>query len=474
LWFPEDIRLFPHVLFNRAEAYLRTGKEQNALRDYRAFIFAAPAHEKVGLVLYRIGDVLSKLGAEREKVLGAWRECIFKVPETLAARLCEARKAALEMSDAKPELWPRLIGRMEGALPDAKKDFWKGLRSDDLQAYVALMISDAFIRRDQPAQAMFRLKPMEKLSIEPYLQAWVQEYSVTALAGVMAERVKQKKYKEVIQLYEENRDTLLYRQTRAEALWYVAQACRGLGLWEQADESFRSAEKVKLAIHREVPRPYDPDPAEWLKTKAEISIELLERGKAEVKEVAKNLEQLSPDRPGSQRLWIRFARTTNDAKLGLKWWEKLSNSDALSWAEIKSFSELLKRNQRNDERAELLEKNVGVWFSEHERVGTTDAPSTDLLLDLAETRGAGKSPETALPVYEYLSRRPASELTGDGISLAMVSYKKGLLLKKLGRFDDARQSFEQAFKSEPNSVWGQLASSAQKDMKTSPSPAGSR
>jgi hypothetical protein len=100
-------------------------------------------------------------------------------------------------------------------------------------------------------------------------------------------------------------------------------------------------------------------------------------------------------------------------------------------------------------------------------------PGQDLLMDLAELRSKSGQKAKALSVYDYLMTVPDDAKNSSGVTKSMIGYHRGVLLKDLGRIDDARRSFELSKRLGPDTVWGRLSSSAQKEIKPI-SDAGSR
>lgn len=464
-WYPEEIALFPHVLFNRAEAFIQLGAYQQALKDLRGFIYVAPQDAKAGLVLFRIGDLLEYLGAPEEKILSAWRECSYRLPETLGARLCEARKSARELIETDNRTkWPRMIGMIEEAIPQDNQSFWADVKKDDLETYVNLVLADAFIKKGEPRQALFRLEKLLKLSPDETLKAWLYEYMYTAFAGSLLKDLKEGRFKEVVASYESRRKELLSNQTRHEVLWSLALAYEKLDLIEQASEVLAQGERVKAVIAREKLRPFEEPAENWATFRARLNIKLFRERKVTAQIVEESLRKTSDDLVEALRLKAEYASLQGKHAEAAEGWKKIAARDHLTFDEVKLYSNELMKINNGKERAELLEKNVGVWLTEKNKAGVDNMPPADLLVDLAELRAAQSSQWLgALSIYDYLLTIEASKL-GSVVNQAMINFRRGELQKSMGKNDDARQSFEQAKRLDPDGIWGRLASSALKEL----------
>lgn len=465
-WLSDDVRLFPYVLFNRAEAFVRLGQEDSALRDLRAFLFVAPSDPQAGLVYFRIGELLDELGGEETKIMGAWRECLFKVPKSLGGSLCGARKSARELRKAPKRNWPRLVADIEDALTSATDNNEAHLNTHDLRVYLNLLLADAFITLGEPYQALLRLDTLQALSVSPYMGMWLREYLVASDAGYGDRLVREKNYKEVVADYEKRRTILFLDQTRPEVLWNLSRAYQGLGLIEQAMTTLEAAEKARDRIRRTVMRPYDRNAADWAGLRASLEVDFLVARKTNASPVrAKEaLEKSDAARAEVQRLWIRYAEATDDPALEAKWWGTLEQSSGLAWDEVRRFSSVLKRVKRDADRRDLLERRVGSWFGEREKNAAANPPTPELLAELFEARADSSRRETAIAVADYLTELPDEKL-GKDVTKPMILYRKGTLLRELGRSADARQSFERAKLLSPEGVWGRLATSALSELK---------
>jgi lipoprotein NlpI len=83
-----------------------------------------------------------------------------------------------------------------------------------------------------------------------------------------------------------------------------------------------------------------------------------------------------------------------------------------------------------------------------------DAPPLKLLFELFEARELAKD----LLKAETLINKLLQEASSDSIiTREQLLYRRGILLKNLGRKTDARQSFENAKTLAPESVWGKLS-----------------
>lgn len=459
-WFPDQVRSFPFVLLNRGSAFIREGLHANALRDLRTFLFVAPTHSDAGWAYFLIGDLLMR-SDETDKAINTWRECAFKVPDSAGSRLCTARLTAHELPQLSKERWPRLIATIEDARPARLKTPDRLVSTADLESYVSLLLADAFIRANEPGQALIRLDGLRRIEPHKNMQAWVNEYLVTAFTGVLRTRVNEKAFKDAISEYEKRRTTLFLREVRTDALYAVALAHEGLALWAEARETISTSDTLRKKIGVLAARPFHATDMEWNLLRARVEIELYALSRLDEKTVRLTLETLR-DSEQAGRAWIRFFQIKDSPSDEATRWKKLAGLTALTWKDIRRYSQVLKKLDRSSERRRLVESRVGAWFSERQKPTAVLSPGPDLLWELFEVRETSDA-SAALAVCDHLLTLTEAEL-GSDVTKPMIAYRKGQVLRRLSRFDDARASFALSRTLDPLGVWGKLSAVAEREM----------
>ncbi len=453
-WYPDEVRNFPEFFLNRAFATTRLGHYADALNDLRAFLYFVPHDADVGIAYYLVGDLLDRLGVDTAKVDGAWRECSFKVADSLGARLCQAREAARQLPRDPESRWPRLIGLIEEARSSRLKSPPRNLSAVDLDFFVQILVAHAFVEAGKPDQALLRLEALEKIEASRYLRDWYREYQITAFSGVQSARIANGKAREAIVEYEKRRLTTFLGSDRPAILFRVAEAFAQSQLWPEAKAALDSADRLAESFKDADGRPFDPTPEDWHRLRARVLIGLISTQPRQAVEARRALAKVNKNSIDFRRMSLDLALATKDEKAQADAWKARLSKDALSWEEIVDYESLLGRLGRAyfADRRRLLESRVGAWFAEREKFGEKAAPPTELLSKLAESRAEANDLAGALRVWEHLlGGSPAPE---DG---ARYSFRKGEILRKLGRLDEARQSFGAARTLAPESLWGQLS-----------------
>jgi hypothetical protein len=220
---------------------------------------------------------------------------------------------------------------------------------------------------------------------------------------------------------------------------------------------------VRGEISRDAERPFDVSALEWNTLKVELGLDRMQARARTAAEVEADLKVLPQEEPRTMRLWLQFAQATNQVPVMVEWFERLTKRDFLEWDEIRAFSLKLKQARRSQDRLPLLEKTVGVWFSEQDRFPQNQRPPATLLSELAELRSQFGTKQGALTVYDHLLTLEDTA-RGAEVSRPMLAYQRGLVLRDLDRTVEARQAFVTTRTLAPESLWARLAASAEKDL----------
>jgi len=454
-WFPGEIRFYPQVLFHRAEASLRQGNFPNALSDLRAFVNFALDHPNLGMVLYRIGDLLDLVGASEEKVEGAWKECVFRTGDDIGGKLCKGRQAARKIRIANRTEWPRNVAEIEDVLKAKNLSVFDAAFEEDLKLYVRLLLVDAFLKVKDPFQAYDQTLKVRGLESSSDLREWLSEYRVSAVAGYMVAKRDGAHFKDVLELYKTAQNPPGLKGNRPEVIWNLAKTYQALGAWKNALEFAEAGLKSNEKNRPHDSRPYLPSQEDWKILKIQNQLRLLPQQLVTAGEVKKGISQLKDKKTSEfQELNIAFARASQDSKLEIDSFENLQKLKGLSWQEYERYFELLREHRSHSYWRVKMESVLAPWTSA-EIKGAENAPPAKLLYELFEAREKSGDLLKAENVINTLLQ--LSDLEGS-LKREQLLYRRGLLLKSLGRKNDARQSFENAKGLAPDSVWGKLSS----------------
>ncbi|MBP7843705.1 MAG: hypothetical protein KA116_02740 [Proteobacteria bacterium] len=452
-WYPKEITKYPEVLLNRAQAYYFMGMESSALRDYRAFVFTNGNHKYVSLAMFKIAELLERVGAEKSKIIGTLSECSFKRENTIGARLCEAKKAAIELSETPEKRIPNKINAVERIFTsNSKLEGSEFFSKENLTVYGKLLWGKPLMDKGISLKVMEALEASNKVESSEYLSAWNFEYYVTALHGYLKSLNENSKYKEVIETYERKQRNSLWKSTRPELLWQLSKAFADQGLWDEAMSSWKQSEKLRERINRKSERPFDVDNDSWFELGVKIGSRLYAEKKLPINEVLKNLSKLNNESEKFLRLSIPLYLAQENYNKANEAWKKIHEKYSLSWDDLLSWEKVLEKLNKTKERTNILESTAGVWIAGDKM---SDKPPVDVLLALANSRENNSQNDKALLVYDYLLNLNGKQ----SFSRAMISYQKAKLLRKMGNNALAIKSFKEAIESDPESLWAKLSKS---------------
>jgi hypothetical protein len=405
----------------------------------------------VTLALFKIAELLIRVGAPQEKIIGTLSECVFKKENSIGARLCLARKASLEMEKAQEKDLGRLLGQIEDLYSGNKKtEDVEFFTNDDLKVYGTLLFSYPLLMRERAYQPFTALEANIKLEPNFYLQSWNYEYLVTAMAGRLQELIDDHKYTKVIENYESRKRSTIWKSVRPEILWRVSRAFKEMELWDDGWAVWQNAEKLKNTIDRKVARPFDLTPQKWNYLAFEFEMALAMQTKLNWDVVEKRLKVLDMTQEESQRAWIRYYTTRENFAQTLSYWDKLKKNFSLSWRDVLEWDRALVKLNKNKERLILLEDTVGQWLSLPKE---KENPGDELLLSLAQVRTQMNELSKAELIYDLMLK------TANAQTKAMLLYKKGKLLQLMGKQELATANFKESSLTDPDSLWAKLSKS---------------
>jgi hypothetical protein len=455
-WFPSEVTRYPQVFFHRSEAMLRQGNVAGALADLRAFVNFASDHPNLGLILYRIGDLLEVLGAPKEKIEGAWRECIFRTGENLGGKLCKARQSRRAIVKNNRAEWPRLVADIEDLLLAKNLEVYDPSFSKDLKLYVPLLLSDAFLKAGDPFQSYQQFDKTRGLEGSADLWGWLQEYRLSSLAGYLGSKVDAGKASEVMPLLEKAKGIPGLNEERPELIWPLARAYTELGLWNQA-QAYADRGTEADAKHRPYEdRPYLPASLDWKKLRSRVELKLLLAADISADVVEKHLKEAKGDSKDAEilRMWRDFYKTTGQPKKEVETFAALKKISALSQEEWRRYFEILQETKNERELRRQLESYAGPWLASGAGAAASDKPSTEIFFMLFESRERQGDLTGASTVLSYLI---AQADKNSGVTQDQLLYRQGQLRRREGKLQEARQSFEAAKALAGDSMWGRLS-----------------
>lgn len=475
--YPKGLVAFPAVLFNMAEAHIRRGEYAKALKRLRALIAFDVSGQSHGIAMFRIPELLSRLGADPEKVLSIFRECSYRYSGYFSGAFCDMHVAARDEQYQSRRLWPRLESifsqfenKNQGAEPVAMK-------SEDRRMYSALLKSKFYMDRGKPLIALSALDQTRDLESSKYLKDWNYEFSASAFLGVQRELLGEGDFRAVVQAYEKRQKTLFLYLDRPQVILAVANAYTEQGLWREAERVYARATELKELVPGAAFRMFDFSAAEWAFVRAKFTVGLYGEGKASRSDVQVAVSTLDDAHLPSLLLLISYAQKAENLKLEINAWNRYSQKFNVDWKQLRSYSSALLKAGEHKALRTVLEKYVGAWFYERDKASVGEAnasaPDSVLVLRLAEARVRDGALESAVRVFDYLeSRDPAS--LDVSTPKEMILYSRGKALASKKEYAKARQSFDAATALAPASIWGRLAATESQEIAGLPPSAQAR
>ncbi len=417
--------------------------------------FAAD-HPNLGLVLYRIGDLLELAGTSKEKIDGAWRECVFRTGEVLGGKLCQARQATRQLNKNNRSEWPKVLAQVEDILKASNLNRFEPIFAQDLALYSRILLAHGFLKAEDPFQAYQQIELTRDLEGSSDLKAWLAEYRVSALAGHLNSKVDGGRATEALAFFDAAKVLKAFDEGRPELIWPLAKAYTDLGLWSKALEEIQKGLQADSQSRPHADRPYLPTVAQWKRLRSQVETRMFLAGDLPAAQVERHLKEVRSEGQDAEllRMWKEFYKAARRPAQEAETLAKLRKVSTLSADEWKRYFEALSEAKQERLLRSELESYAGPWLSASEAKTASDVPRDDIfymLFEARERQGDFTGAETVL-VYLLNRKNPSETLKKE-----QLLFRQGQLRRKAGRIEEARQSFEAAKALAGDSMWGRLS-----------------
>ncbi|MFN3454269.1 MAG: tetratricopeptide repeat protein [Pseudobdellovibrio sp.] len=219
-------QMFPNAYFNKMEGLFRLQMPELSHTEALNFVQRFPSHEYAPYALTRVGELLSILGADQSKSVGAYLETHFRYgdnPKTIVARL---HLLSTRMKVMKQQEVDETILKMD-ELAD-KSDL------ADVQQFKATMISDGFSRRQDYQKAINVLTQFYQKEPNKPNSNQITLRIADNISDLIKSYSDKSDFKNVLKTYSNYSDTWLKMHPRIDTDFYLAKAYQEAGVCSTA------------------------------------------------------------------------------------------------------------------------------------------------------------------------------------------------------------------------------------------------
>ena len=226
---PAQEKTYPNADFNMAEARFWQKDYRRALNDYIQFVTLYPAHEYGGYALTRIGEILSILGADQRRSMGAFLESYFRFPGHPGAKVARVRMLSQQMRGMKPS-------EVKKAMTEIN-DIAAQVQIEGMDEFATLMGAEGLTNRGEFTNAIdslvtyYQKKPDHLTLFKPRV--------LRNISNELNDRVAKGEYLKALDFHAKFAKTWLKDEDRIDVPYFLGKAYEGAGDYAEAAEIYR-------------------------------------------------------------------------------------------------------------------------------------------------------------------------------------------------------------------------------------------
>jgi tetratricopeptide (TPR) repeat protein len=217
---------FPNAYYNKAQSLFLQDKYKDSLDSYREFIKKFPQDKLTPFAMTRVGELLDILGADKNKVLGAYLETYFRNGDSPSAIVARLRILSSKMKGMKPK---EVASTVNEILDLSKKSNLNGI---DL--FSKILIAEGYADRQDYDEAIRMLIDHYRKNPTTVDRNLFTKRIFANIYSKIAKQVKDNNYLDALKIYTEYYDTWLKNSNRMDIKYQIGKAYEQGGVYKPA------------------------------------------------------------------------------------------------------------------------------------------------------------------------------------------------------------------------------------------------
>lgn len=450
---PDSAKKFASASFNTAEALFWQGQYKKSLEKFKEFLVRFPTSSHGGFAMTRIGELLEILGADTNKVAGAYLESLFRYRGTPGAGIANIRLTKERMKDMKPK-------EVEASLKEVSK-FVAQSDLPRIRDFEVINVADGFFAAKNYDRALDLYQSFYRGNPTSTNLDFFRNRIVKTISQQLRSKVENGEHVEALRYYANNFENWLKSANRLDVDFAVGNSYESMGSPADAIKFYSAALEKRIALTGK------PDENKRVYFENIQSVDSLNLRLAAVHSQNQNMVEASEflrkirdskklsdkEKVEQVQLEAKVARAKGDLKLAERYmydligrWEGQTEKLAPLYFELAIIQGDLKKQ---NEAVTSIEKVIELQ-SKDEKV------PEDLVARALQAKGdllyaAGKK-EEAVEAYQSLLERYESNK-----ALGSVRYKVGRIQFDEGKISEAEKTWDVLAQKPENKVWAQMA-----------------
>jgi tetratricopeptide (TPR) repeat protein len=231
---------FPNAYYNKAQSLFLQDKFKDSLDAYREFIKKFPQDKLTPFAMTRVGELLDILGADKNKVLGAYLETYFRNGDNPTAVVARLRILTSKMKGMKPKEVSMTVNEI---LDLASKSDLPGIES-----FSKVLISEGYAERNEFDQALNLLIDHYRKNPTAVDKDLFSKRIFKNIYSKIAKSVNENNFIDALKIYSQYYDTWLKNSNRLDVKYQIGRAYEQGGVYRPAGNYYTEVLNKFLAV----------------------------------------------------------------------------------------------------------------------------------------------------------------------------------------------------------------------------------
>lgn len=228
--YPEAQNQYPNAFFNQAESLFGGKKYLESLNTFRDFVRKFPSQKNAPFAMTRIGELLEILGADQQKVMGAFLEAYFRYGENPMVIVARLRLLSSRMKNMENK-------ELEQAVKNIT-ELAKKLDLPRLNEFASVMMADGYTRRKNYQKAIDILTAYYQANPSVEDNQDITRRIVANINDKMKSEMDHGDFLKVLATHKQYSDSWLKKSNRIDTKYFLGQAFEQAGTPKQAEKFY--------------------------------------------------------------------------------------------------------------------------------------------------------------------------------------------------------------------------------------------
>ncbi|MEK6555850.1 MAG: tetratricopeptide repeat protein, partial [Bdellovibrionota bacterium] len=238
--YPAWQKVLPNAQYNLSESQFWQGAYKNSLTSFVEYLKNFPSHNHGGFALARIGELLQILGADQQRVTGAFIEGYFRFPQSQGSEVSRIRMLAQAFKGMKAKEKDKAQKEIEAIAVNSKLP-----RMDE---FATLTISDGLSRRGENPESLKKLVDYYQAHPTTSSQPVFRSRILRNISDIMKKDLETGDFMKSMNIYGKFANTWLKNSDRIDIPYYRALSYEKSGVYSDARKGYEGLRNKLSAI----------------------------------------------------------------------------------------------------------------------------------------------------------------------------------------------------------------------------------